>query len=181
MSAQVTYLCLNRAHVDTATRADTLFAHILCAYAGGPDSPDNPEGAAQVLTASPAGSGSGGPAATTSWCRQTRACPSRSCPPPCSPWTTPESGTPTSQTRTRFHCFQCKLSSCNGSTSLANMALLAGGFYLILSGCLDLLRRRNTQLCISFWQPVAPLGYLPGACPCSRSTPPCRPCLGVLQ
>jgi len=35
--------------VGTAARAGALYAHKLCAYAGGPDSPDSPEGAAQVL------------------------------------------------------------------------------------------------------------------------------------
>ncbi len=57
----------------------------------------------------------------------------------------------------------------------ANMALLAGGFNVILSVCLDLMHRRNTQQCISFWQPVAPPGYLPlGHVPSIGLDPPPR-------
>ncbi|DBA67772.1 TPA: hypothetical protein ACH3X2_001206 [Trebouxia sp. C0005] len=64
------------------------------------------------------------------------------------------------------------------SASLANMDLLAGDCYLILSVCLDLMRRRNTQQCISFWQPVAPPGYLPlGHVPSIGLDPPADPVL----
>ena len=56
------------------------------------------------------------------------------------------------------------------------MALLAGGFYLILSVCLELMHRRNTQQCI--WQPVAPPGYLPlGHVPSIGLDPPADPVL----
>jgi len=60
----------------------------------------------------------------------------------------------------------------------ANMALLAGGFNVTLSVCLDLMHRRNTQQCISFWQPVSPPGYLPlGHVPSIGLDPPADPVL----
>jgi len=49
---------------------------------------------------------------------------------------------------------------------------------LVLSVCLNLLRRQNTQQCISFWQPVAPPGYLPlGHVPSIGLDPPANPVL----
>ncbi|DBB13386.1 TPA: hypothetical protein ACH3X3_005119 [Trebouxia sp. C0006] len=58
------------------------------------------------------------------------------------------------------------------------MASLAGGFMLILTVCLNMMRRRNTQRCISFWQPVAPPGYLPlGHVPSIGLDPPADPVL----
>ena len=73
----------------------------------------------------------------------------------------------------RLHCFQRQLGSCNDGASLANMALLAGEFYLV-----ELMHRQNTQQCISFWQPVAPPGYLPlGHVPSLGLDPPTDPVL----